>query len=176
MEIQRTTKREVMQRLMALVRKSVPTYENRVYFCVGNEQTPNVRDHEFIVVRAPGGQFDQNVMRGSGPPVAPYSTVVVIEIRRNNRQDRTGTDEISVVEDSGILDVQESIISGLAGSHLELESDRFGTAILTEPLMPVMDSDIERDSNEVDGDSGPGTNSRLVLAMTFTVNFHWKLR
>lgn len=169
-----TTKQEVFTRIVALLKQGVPDYANRIYLVCGREMPDNVRDRDYLIVRVGGGRFDRRVMEASGPNVVPYECTCTVEVWKNNRLDRNGLSEAVLLQDSGLLRVEQAILSCLSGTYLESE-DKPHEGLLTTALLPEDDSEPARDVDEVWEENGNKTASRAVLGVTFTVRFYWQL-
>jgi hypothetical protein len=170
-------KREVFQRIYDRLRLGMQgtPYENRIYIVCGSDMPENIRDRDYLLLRSGGGTFDSRIMQSSGPIVVPYSGTAVVEVWKNNRQDRSGISEhILLTEDSGLFEVEQTILSSLCGTLLETTDDPY-QGLLTEMMFPVDDSEPIRVSDETFDERANVSMSRAVLSVTFSVKFHWQL-
>lgn len=170
-----TTKQEVFKRILDLLRKGLPDYANRIYLVAGQDMPDNVRDKDFLVVRAGGGQFNRRIMEASGPVVVPYEGSCTVEVWKNNRQDRNGTSEHILLSDqAGLFEVEQAILSCMSGTYLASVDKPF-EGLLTTAMFPLDDSEPQRQQDEVWEENGNKTASRAVLGITFNVAFMWQL-
>lgn len=173
--ISHTTKREVLQRIKARLQDRLPEYRDRVFIVIGNDLPMNIRDKTFLIIRPLGGSFNWSQMQAAGSVVAAYEGTVAIEVWKEHRLDRQGLSESVLVDDNGLLDLEQQIVSGLIGTLLPTTDDPYG-GILTAELMPVSDGDPMRNHDETFGGGEPSTiGCRCIQSISFATNFMWDL-
>jgi hypothetical protein len=172
--IRHTTKREVLQRAVALLETSNTKYKHRVFVMSGSDLPPNVNDHDLLTVSL-SGQFSYNEQAAAGQNVVPYQGTMAVSVWHACRTDRQGTDKDALLtESTGLFDLERDILSAMLGSLLPGINVAYDP-ILTQCLYVMNDTEATRSTDGVFGKTPTGDMAKAVLTVAFGTDFHWDL-
>ena len=172
--IRNTTKREVLQRAVALLETSNAKYKNRVFVMAGNDLPPNINDHDLLTVSL-SGQFSYNEQAAAGEKVVPYQGTLSVNAWHACRTDRQGTDKDSILtESTGLFDLERDILNAMLGSLLPGINVAYDP-ILTQCLYVMNDTEATRSADGVFGKTPSGDMAKSIMTVNFGTDFHWDL-
>ena len=166
-----TTKAEVAERFACLLKKTVPDFDDRLYWVIGNRPPADaILDQELITFCFVGGQYDYGAQVGG---VLPYQGTIRISLWAWNYSDESGSDrELLLADATGLYRIQGQLLKIFDNCLEDDDSEQPDKdALLTEGIKVLSDDEQLETSFDDDGDS----KVNGLLSMSFGVDFLWDL-
>lgn len=172
--IRATTKREVLQRAVDLLKTSNDYYKSRVFVMAGAELPPNIVDQDLLTVSISGGQFSYSEQAGGGQYQVPYQGTMQVSLWHTSRTDRQGVDyDALMASRTGLFSMETDVLRAMLGTLLQ------GTVtydpILTQCMYAISDTEASRASDGVFGKLPSGDMAQAILTISLGVDFYWDM-
>ena len=172
--IRGTTKREVLQRSVDLLKTSNDYYKSRVFVMAGAELPPNIMDQDLITCSISGGQFSYGEQAGGAQYSVPYQGTMRVSLWHTCRTDRQGVDyDALMASRKGLFSMETDVLRVMLGTLLPGETSY--DPILTQCMYVIDDTEATRAADAVFGKLPSGDMAQSVLTISFGVDFHWNM-